>query len=102
MKTLGWDPFAADHEDAHCQFEINWTFCGCADDGGPRYFLQVGGANSSGRRRAICDICAEAISPPDRIWAAPFLKLSYLELFSTRKARDENGDAKAQAAAARH
>lgn len=26
MQTLGWDPYANDHEDANCQFEINWTY----------------------------------------------------------------------------
>jgi len=26
MQELGWDPYANDHEDANCQFEINWTF----------------------------------------------------------------------------
>ena len=26
MQELGWQPYAADHEDANCQFEINWTY----------------------------------------------------------------------------
>ncbi len=26
MQELGWSPYANDHEDANCQFEINWTF----------------------------------------------------------------------------
>jgi len=26
MQELGWDPFANDHEDANCQFEINWKY----------------------------------------------------------------------------
>ena len=26
MQELGWGPYANDHEDANCQFEINWTF----------------------------------------------------------------------------
>ena len=26
MQKLGWEPYANDHEDANCQFEINWTF----------------------------------------------------------------------------
>lgn len=26
MQELGWAPYANDHEDANCQFEINWTF----------------------------------------------------------------------------
>jgi glutamine synthetase len=26
MHELGWDPYANDHEDANCQFEINWTY----------------------------------------------------------------------------
>jgi glutamine synthetase len=26
MQELGWEPYANDHEDANCQFEINWTF----------------------------------------------------------------------------
>lgn len=26
MQELGWDPYANDHEDANCQFEINWRF----------------------------------------------------------------------------
>ncbi len=26
MRDLGWDPYANDHEDANCQFEINWTY----------------------------------------------------------------------------
>jgi len=26
MQQLGWDPYANDHEDANCQFEINWTY----------------------------------------------------------------------------
>jgi glutamine synthetase len=26
MQKLGWDPYANDHEDANCQFEINWTY----------------------------------------------------------------------------
>ena len=26
MDELGWDPYANDHEDANCQFEINWTY----------------------------------------------------------------------------
>jgi glutamine synthetase len=26
MQALGWDPYANDHEDANCQFEINWTY----------------------------------------------------------------------------
>ena len=26
MQTMGWDPYANDHEDANCQFEINWTY----------------------------------------------------------------------------
>ncbi len=25
-QELGWDPYANDHEDGNCQFEINWTF----------------------------------------------------------------------------
>ena len=29
MQGLGWDPYANDHEDANCQFEINWTFSDC-------------------------------------------------------------------------
>ena len=26
MQELGWTPYANDHEDANCQFEINWTY----------------------------------------------------------------------------
>lgn len=26
MNELGWDPYANDHEDANCQFEINWSY----------------------------------------------------------------------------
>ncbi|HKW99524.1 MAG TPA: type III glutamate--ammonia ligase [Bryobacteraceae bacterium] len=26
MQQLGWDPYANDHEDANCQFEINWVY----------------------------------------------------------------------------
>ena len=26
MQELGWDPYANDHEDANCQFEINWKY----------------------------------------------------------------------------
>ena len=26
MQGLGWVPYANDHEDANCQFEINWTY----------------------------------------------------------------------------
>src|SRR5712692_2921994 len=26
MEDLGWDPYANDHEDANCQFEINWAY----------------------------------------------------------------------------
>jgi len=26
MQELNWDPYANDHEDANCQFEINWTY----------------------------------------------------------------------------
>lgn len=26
MQEMGWDPYANDHEDANCQFEINWTY----------------------------------------------------------------------------
>ncbi len=26
MQELGWDPYANDHEDANCQFEINWQY----------------------------------------------------------------------------
>ena len=26
MQELGWGPYANDHEDANCQFEINWEF----------------------------------------------------------------------------
>ena len=26
MQELGWDPYAGDHEDANCQFEINWLY----------------------------------------------------------------------------
>lgn len=26
MQKLGWAPYANDHEDGNCQFEINWTF----------------------------------------------------------------------------
>jgi glutamine synthetase len=26
MQELGWDPYANDHEDANCQFEINWAY----------------------------------------------------------------------------
>lgn len=26
MQELGWDPYANDHEDANCQFEINWMY----------------------------------------------------------------------------
>jgi glutamine synthetase len=26
MQELGWDPYAADHEDANCQFEVNWVY----------------------------------------------------------------------------
>jgi glutamine synthetase len=26
MQELGWNPYANDHEDANCQFEINWTY----------------------------------------------------------------------------
>src|SRR5579872_541269 len=26
MEELGWDPYANDHEDANCQFEINWAY----------------------------------------------------------------------------
>jgi glutamine synthetase len=29
MQELGWDPYANDHEDANCQFEINWRFAEC-------------------------------------------------------------------------
>ncbi|MGH9613081.1 MAG: type III glutamate--ammonia ligase, partial [Bryobacteraceae bacterium] len=28
MQEMGWDPYANDHEDANCQFEINWTYSG--------------------------------------------------------------------------
>jgi glutamine synthetase len=26
MQELGWEPYANDHEDGNCQFEINWTY----------------------------------------------------------------------------
>ena len=26
MQKLGWEPYANDHEDANCQFEINWGY----------------------------------------------------------------------------
>jgi glutamine synthetase len=26
MQEMGWGPYANDHEDANCQFEINWTY----------------------------------------------------------------------------
>ena len=26
MQELGWDPYANDHEDANCQFELNWHY----------------------------------------------------------------------------
>ncbi len=26
LQELGWDPYANDHEDANCQFEINWVY----------------------------------------------------------------------------
>ena len=26
MQEMGWDPYANDHEDANCQFEINWVY----------------------------------------------------------------------------
>jgi glutamine synthetase len=26
MQELGWNPYAADHEDANCQFEVNWVY----------------------------------------------------------------------------
>lgn len=26
MEELGWGPYATDHEDANCQFEINWKY----------------------------------------------------------------------------
>ncbi len=26
MQELGWGPYAGDHEDANCQFEINWMY----------------------------------------------------------------------------
>jgi glutamine synthetase len=26
MQGVGWDPYANDHEDANCQFEINWVY----------------------------------------------------------------------------
>ena len=26
MQELGWSPYANDHEDGNCQFEINWTY----------------------------------------------------------------------------
>ncbi len=26
MQELGWNPYAADHEDANCQFELNWLY----------------------------------------------------------------------------
>lgn len=29
MQTLGWGPYANDHEDANCQFEINWEYDEC-------------------------------------------------------------------------
>jgi glutamine synthetase len=29
MQSLGWGPYANDHEDANCQFEINWQFAEC-------------------------------------------------------------------------
>jgi glutamine synthetase len=29
MQGLGWEPYANDHEDANCQFEINWTYSDC-------------------------------------------------------------------------
>jgi glutamine synthetase len=29
MQTLGWGPYANDHEDANCQFEINWHYAEC-------------------------------------------------------------------------
>jgi glutamine synthetase len=29
MQGLGWGPYANDHEDANCQFEINWEFAEC-------------------------------------------------------------------------
>lgn len=29
MQQLGWGPYANDHEDANCQFEINWEYSEC-------------------------------------------------------------------------
>src|SRR5438874_1672324 len=29
MQELGWGPYANDHEDANCQFEINWRYSEC-------------------------------------------------------------------------
>src|SRR6266705_435080 len=29
MQEMGWGPYANDHEDANCQFEINWEYSEC-------------------------------------------------------------------------
>lgn len=29
LQDLGWAPYANDHEDGNCQFEINWTYSDC-------------------------------------------------------------------------
>ena len=46
MQELGWEPYAADHEDANCQFEINWKYADALTTCDRQIFLQMDGQDS--------------------------------------------------------
>ena len=70
MQELGWGPYANDHEDANCQFEINWAYSDALAHRGSHYVVQMDGANCGRSPRTVGDVHAEAVFAPHRQWRA--------------------------------
>ena len=66
MIALGWNPYQNDHEDANGQFEMNWEYDTCLQDGRQARLLQVHGQVHRREARAARDLHAQAVPEPHR------------------------------------
>ena len=66
MQEVGWDPYANDHEDANCQFEINWTYSDALTTADRHVFFRYMVKQLAEQHGPAGDLHAEAVPQPDR------------------------------------
>ena len=66
MQDLGWEPYASDHEDATCQFELNWLYSDGLTTADRHTFFLLDGQDRRRGERSHRHVHAQAVPEPYR------------------------------------